>query len=307
MQHGRLLLFICSIGVAFLQPTIVDAKSLAITLDDAPRAATGYFDGPTRAKTLLTELKQHNVPQLAFFAVGSKIDEEGRERLITYANAGHVIAHHSNTHPDFNKASLEDYIADFNQAETALKDLPNYQKWYRFPYLREGDTAKKRDGMRELLQQKGYLNAYITLNNYDWYLENLFQNAIKQGQTVDFEALERLYVSLIMESIEYYDEMAVKHLERSPKHVLLLHEMDITALFLGDLVDELRRKGWSIITPGQAFTDEIVNYEAEKVFKFNPGRIGEIAYKQGQRKGLWHSSLDEKYIEERFESEVIKH
>lgn len=283
----------------------VNAKSIAFTLDDSPRFASGYFDGPTRAKKLLAELKRHRVPQVAFFSVGQNVNEEGKKRLLAYAQAGHVIAHHSNTHPDFNKTSLEDYLADFNKAEAVLANLPNYKPWHRFPYLREGNTALKRDGMRALLKQKGYMNAYITLNNYDWYLEDLFQEAIKNKQDVDFDALQKLYVSLLMESIEYYDKMATSHLGRSPRHVLLLHEMDITALFLGDLVDELRTRGWQIISPELAFTDEIAQFQAKKVFKFNPGRIGEIAYSKGQKKGLWHSSLEENYIKQRFVNEVL--
>ncbi|WP_243839278.1 polysaccharide deacetylase family protein [Pseudoteredinibacter isoporae] len=281
------------------------AKSLAITLDDSPRSATGYFDGPTRAKELIAEIERHKLPQIAFFSVGNKADGEGKKRLIQYANAGHIIAHHSNTHLDFNKHSLSEYIADFEQAEPQLNTLPNYQRWHRFPYLREGDTQEKRDGMRRYLKEKGYLNAYITLNNYDWYLESLFQKAIAQQQKVDFEALQKLYVELIIESIEYYDQMAVEYLGRSPKHVLLLHEMDITALYLGDLVEALREKGWKTIPVKEAFHDDIADYQTKKVFKFNPGRIGEIAYDNGKRKGLWHHSLDETYIKRRFETEVL--
>ncbi|WP_353407302.1 polysaccharide deacetylase family protein [Pseudoteredinibacter isoporae] len=295
--------FICACLLSPLGMT----KSLAITLDDSPRTATGYLDGPSRAKQLLNEIERHNIPQIAFFSVGKKVRDEGKERLIRYANAGHIIAHHSNTHLDFNKHSLSDYIADFEQAETQLRTLPNYKPWFRFPYLREGNTQEKRDGMRAYLQRKGYRNAYITLNNYDWYLESLFQTAVAKQQTINFDALQKLYVELIIEGIEYYDQMAIEVLGRSPHHVLLLHEMDITAMYLGDLVDALREKGWRTLPVEQAFKDEIAKYRTEKIFKFNPGRIAEIAYDQGKRKGLWHHSLDEAYIKHRFDTEVLGH
>ena len=301
MKHGSWITLLCLL----LIPEDVIAKSLAITLDDSPRFATGYFDGPTRAKTLLAEIERHNIPQIAFFSVAKNLSGEGKERLLTYANAGHLMAHHSNNHEDFNNTSLQDYVAGFDQAKARLSKLPNYRKWYRFPYLREGNTSEKRDGMRKKLSEEGYLNAYITLNNYDWYLENLFQQAIKDNKNINFNALEQLYISLLMESIEYYDAMAVKYLGRSPKHVLLLHEMDITAMYLGNLVDELRKQGWQIISPERAFDDEIAQYKADKVFKYNPGRIGEIAYEKGQKKNLWHTSLSESYIKQRFDHEVL--
>ena len=285
---------------------ITSAKEIAITFDDSPRFAQGYFDGPTRAKKLIETLKYHGVKQVAFFSVSNRLDKEGIERLKTYAHAGHIIANHTHSHPDINKLSFQEYKDDFLIADSFLSTYKNYKKWFRFPYLREGDTLEKRDGMRALLMEMGYINAYITLNNYDWYIESLFQKAIKDKVKIDFDALRQFYVDVMIQGIEYYEQMAVTHLGRSPKQVLLLHEMDISALFIGDLVDELRIKGWSIITPEQAYTDPISEYKTEQVMKYNPGRIGEIAKNNGQKKGLWHATLNEKYLLQRFETEVLK-
>jgi len=281
------------------------AKEIAITFDDSPRFARGYFDGQTREKKLIDTLQKHNVAQVAFFSVAKNLDEEGIKRLNLYSDAGHIIANHTQSHPNFNKLSLTQYQQDFLQASELLEQFKTYQKLFRFPYLREGDTIEKRDGMRKTLDKHHYQNAYITLNNYDWYIESLFQKAVKEGVTVDLKKLSTLYVNVLIESIEYYDEMAIKHLGRSPKHMLLLHEMDITALFIGDLVDELRVRGWQIITPDKAYTDEIAQYKTQRIFKYNPGRIGEIARDKGQKKGLWHQSCDENYLDLRFAKEVL--
>lgn len=283
----------------------VCAKEIAITFDDSPRHASGYFDGPTRSAKLISELKKHKVKQVAFFSVSQRLNAEGLERLKRYSAAGHIIANHTHSHPDINKLTLDRYIKDVLLADNKLQPLGNFKKLFRFPYLREGDTLSKRDGMRKFLLQQGYTNAYITLNNYDWYIEVLFQKAIKKGRKVNLEKLRKFYVRTLMESIEYYDQMAITHLGRSPKHVLLLHEMDISALFIGDLVDELRNRGWSIITPTEAYTDDIVNYQSDRLFKFNPGRIGEIAKDKGQNKELWHKTLDEKYLEKAFDEQVL--
>lgn len=283
-----------------------NGKSIALTLDDAPRSANGYFDGKTRSEKLISMLQQKNVPQVAFFAVTSRLDQEGSERLMRYANAGHIIANHTHTHPDFNQLSLAQYQSDFLTAHEQLKNYPNFRPWFRFPFLREGNTLEKRDGMRKLLKDMAYSNAYITQNNYDWYLESLFQHAVKNHATIDMQALRDLYVDIMMQGIRYYDEMAIQHLQRSPKHILLLHEMDITALFLGDLIDQLRAEGWTIITPEEALMDPIASYKSSALFKFNPGRIGEIAKNSGQSKGLWHTSLEESYLKQQFNDRVIK-
>jgi len=283
-----------------------DVKEIAITFDDAPRFATGYFSGPQRASTLVSSLKAHNVDQVAFFSVSNKLDKEGVARLNTYADAGHIIANHTHSHPDFNKLTLNQYQRDFRVAHRALSAIKGFEPYFRFPYLREGNTINKRDGMRRTLGQLNYTNAYITLNNYDWYIEKLFQEAIKSNLNIDMTKMRDFYVNVMIESIEYYDDMAIKYLGHSPKHVLLLHEMDISALFIGDLVNALRRKGWKTISMKQAYQDNLAKFNVDKIFKFNPGRVGEVARIGGQKKGLWHKSLDEDYLSERFNAEVLK-
>ena len=282
------------------------AKQLAISFDDSPRTANGYLNGPERAHKLLAALKNNGVDQSAFFSVTSRLDSEGRKRLKSYSDAGHIIANHTHTHPDLNKMSLHDYIAEIEQAHKALASYPTFKSWFRFPYLREGDTPEKRDGMRVWFEQNDYLNAYITLNNYDWYIESLFQNAIKNHQQVDFEALEHFYVDTIIEGIDFYDGLANKYLSRSPKHVLLLHENDIAALFVGKLVQKLKKQGWEIIPITAAYDDKIADYHLERTLRYNPGRIGEIALDKGMSKGLWHQTLDEDYLKQQFEQNVLK-
>ena len=282
------------------------SKEIAFTLDDSPRHAGGYFTGPERAKALLHELKTHHIEQVAFFSVSKHLNNEGKARLKQYSDAGHIIANHTHSHPDFNKLSLAEYIADFTRADKALSHYPTFKKWFRFPYLREGDTQEKRDGFRQHLAQQGYFNAYITANNYDWYIESLFQRSVANKEAIDFEQLKAFYLDVMIAGIDYYDELAVKHLGRSPKHVLLMHEMDITALFIGDLADELRKRGWTIIPPERAFQDDIAHFQYEKPARFNPGRIGEIARTKGQKKGLWHSTLEESWLEAQYLKRVIK-
>ena len=81
--------------------------------------------------------------------------------------------------------------------------------------------------------------------------------------------------------------------------------MDLTALFVGDLADAFRKKGWRVISPVEAYQDAIANYQTNVVMKYNPGRIGELAKDNGQKKQLWHNTLNESYLKKRFMEEVI--
>lgn len=281
-------------------------KKIAITFDDAPKPANGYLTGPDRAKMLLESLEKSGVEQAAFFAVSQHLNPEGHQRLLAYSNAGHIIANHTHSHPDLNQIALTEYLSNIDAADSSLKDYPNFRKWFRFPYLREGDTLSKRDGVREHLAEMGYINAYITLNNYDWHIDRLFQRAVESNKELDLVAMRAFYVAVLMESINYYHALALQYTGRSPNHVLLLHENDSAALFIGDLISELRRQGWEIISVEQAYLDPLTEYLTQRVLKFNPGRIGEIAKDNGSEKGLWHTTLNEAYLEGRFTKEVLQ-
>lgn len=141
--------------ITLLHSQNVLTKELAITFDDSPRAAKGLLSGPERANKLVAALAKHQVKQVAFFSVSKHLDTEGVTRLNTYSDAGHLIANHSHDHPDFNTLSLTQYINNFVQADKHLKQFSTFTKMYRFPYLREGDTQEKRDGMRATLEKFG--------------------------------------------------------------------------------------------------------------------------------------------------------
>jgi hypothetical protein len=109
-----------------------------------------------------------------------------------------------------------------------------------------------------------------------------------------------------MYNIEYADANAIEALERPVKHILLLHETDLSALFIGDLVDELRARGWEIISNQEAYTDEISKFELEASYPYNPGRIGEIILQSGKQKWDRPDTLTEKGLDSLFQQTVLK-
>ena len=70
--------------------------------------------------------------------------------------------------------------------------------------------------------------------------------------------------------------------------MLLLHENDLAALFIGDLVAALRAKGWEIVSADQAYQDPIAG-EQPKTLLLGQGRVVALAVDRGYtgRKGIW--------------------
>lgn len=235
-----------------------------------------------RASRLLASLRDAGVKQAAFFVTTGNIHGPADEkRLIEYAKAGHVLANHSHSHKWLRRTDPEEYVADIDRAQRVLERFPNGRAWYRYPYLDEGASRKSRDIVREALAARGIANGYVTIDNYDWYLDQLVDEALKAGQKIDMEALRQLYVEILMKAIRFYDEVAVETVGRSPAHVLLLHETDLNALFVADLVRALKAEGWSIISADEAYQDPIAADVPDTLFN-GQGRIAAMATMNGR-------------------------
>ncbi len=304
-----LLILIASIGFA-LQPAAAE-KQIAISFDDIPRHAGGFFTPDERAIKLIAALAEAGVEQAGFFVTTGNLDKEagkgGEDRIRAYVAAGHVIGNHTKTHPWLWKTAVEDYVAEIDEAEKWLKGRPGYRPWFRFPYLDEGRRdLEKRDAVRKALSQRGLMNAYITVDNYDWHIDSLASQAAKRGKAMDMEALRDLYVETMVDTANFYDDIAVQSSGRSPAHVLLLHETDIAALFIDDLVRGLITDGWTIITMDAAYADPIARTEPDTWF-LGSGRVAAMAHIKGTTpRELVYERTDEEVLNRLFTERVLK-
>lgn len=286
-------------------------KRVALTFDDVPRHAGAWFSPDERTKKLITELDAAGVEQAAFFVTPGNLEKEqgegGEERIAAYVAAGHVIANHSYSHLWSSRTDTADYRANIDKAAEWLEGRDGYRPWYRFPYLDEGGwDLKKRDAYRAGLAERGLMNGYVTIDNYDWSLDAHANKAKREGREVDVSKLCGLYAETLVETSNFNDDVAREHLGRSPAHVLLLHETDIAANCIGTLIEAYHADGWEIIAADEAFADPLSQIEPDTWF-LGSGRIAAIAHVNGvAARDLVHERTDEEMLEMLFEERVMR-
>ncbi len=272
------------------------AQEIALTFDDAPTLDIGLYNGADRTDRIVTQLKANNVIA-AFFVVTSNLNADSHKRIKQYTSSGNFIANHTHSHKWIHNIGTKRYIKDVTSADSILKLLPGFMPWFRYPFLDEGKTIAARDSLRSTLQTLNLTNGYVTVDTYDWYLNGLLMKAVKAGQTIDYLSLRQVYLDHLWTSIQFYDNIAKKALGRSPKHVLLLHENDLSALFLSDLINLLKEKNWKIISPTDAYTDPIASTIPDVLFN-GQGRVGALAKEKGfASRDLVQESEDEAYLD----------
>jgi peptidoglycan-N-acetylglucosamine deacetylase len=284
-SFGALIIRQCLLVIAmtfFLSPAAHAQKRIALTFDDVPRAEGAYLTPADRQARLIAELKKAKVKQAAFFVNPGNLKGNDDDRIMAYARAGHVIANHSFTHPRLSTSQIEDYLSDIDRAEAWLKGRKGYRPWFRFPYLDEGQADKeKRDSLRAALKQRGLRNGYVTAEASDWHIDSLTIAAKQRGEILNSAAVRDIYVGWHVDAANYYNNLAIKTLGRSPAHVMLLHETDLAALYIGDLITALRKDGWEIITADKAYADPIA-----KAMPDTPSAQGSLIEALAWEKGL---------------------
>lgn len=240
------------------------AIDVAISFEDAPNPPTPLL-GDERPKLLLESLGKAQVEQALFLIVGRNFETQGRKSLARYASAGHVLASQGYSQKTVDELGPTDFVRDMKQNDLLLRDLPGYQMWFRFPYLSEGSSVAARDEVRVWIYHMLYGRAQVTIDSPDAAIDAIVQDGVRAGRHLNLDHLRQFYVSVLMECVQHYDELAVRVLGHSPRHMLRLHENDLAALFIVDFAAALRASGGKIVRATDALNDDFNAQEADVV------------------------------------------
>ena len=237
-------------------------RRIVLSFDDVPRSRGPWLTPDERSRTLIAALRRAGVRQAAFFVTPGNLAQPdgagGEARISAYVRAGHVIANHSFAHRALSAMSAPDYLADIDRAEAFLRGRPGYRPWFRFPFLNEGRAdAAKRDAVFAGLAARGLSHGFVTIDASDWHLEQLAIEARDAGLTVNRDALRDLYIESHVEAAEFYHQLLARTPQRGAAHVMLLHETDLAALWIDDLVAALRDRGWRVVRADEGFAQPI--------------------------------------------------
>ena len=137
---------------------VLPAQEVALTFDDLPY--TGVLPSNTTrldiVKNIARILQDAHVPRVYGFVNAGKDDNEP---LKAWTSAGFPLANHGFSHLNLAEVSLRRYTRDITANESTLRELvPNEADWhwFRYPYLEEGETLRKKHAVTEFLKANHY-------------------------------------------------------------------------------------------------------------------------------------------------------
>jgi peptidoglycan/xylan/chitin deacetylase (PgdA/CDA1 family) len=236
------------------------AQEISLTFDDLPNHGD-LPPGVTRAdvaRTFVAALKPAGVEFYGFINAGrAEGDAAQNEVLRIWRDAGFPLASHSFTHMDLHRSSVEDFKRNIDQNEATLEQLMEDQnwKWFRYAYLREGDTVEKRREVRAYLKQQGYRTAQVTIDFGDYMWNAPYARCMTKGDQEAVEELKSLYLEAAEDFLDAGQELADMLFGRDMNHTMLLHIGAFTGLMLPELFDLLDDLDFKVVTLAEAHSD----------------------------------------------------
>jgi peptidoglycan/xylan/chitin deacetylase (PgdA/CDA1 family) len=244
-----------------LGSTFSFAQGVALTFDDLPLNGD-LPPGVTRvqiAKDMLAVLREHKTPQVFGFVNSKRLenDQDGADALKLWVGAGERVGNHTYSHFDLNQSSPEIFERDISQNEPVLELLSAKTgwRWFRYPFLREGDTLEKRRAIRTYLSANGYKIAQVTLDYEDYLWNSPYARCQAKHDARSIEWLTTSYMSFASDYIDGNRELAKLVFGHDINHVLLLHLGAFSSTILPQLLDLLQQKGLHLITLEEAESD----------------------------------------------------
>jgi peptidoglycan/xylan/chitin deacetylase (PgdA/CDA1 family) len=223
------------------------------------------------ARDTIKVLRKHRIPPSYGFINAGKLERnpDGARALQIWVDGGHPLANHTYSHIDFSRSSVDDFQREILRNEPALtllmppgrfRDRHDW-RWFRYPYLHEGDTLEKRQAVRAFLAANGYRIAQVTLDFEDYLWNSAHAACVMKKDDASIAWLRQSYLDAAREFTRLQVAQSRQIFGRDIPHVMLLHLGSFSSHILGDLFKLLREEGFEFVTLEQVQRDAAYDYD----------------------------------------------
>lgn len=245
-----LLFFFLSLA---LHNSFSQVKEIALTIDDLPLVAS-KMDTPgnqqrstERFNKIVEALTENKVPATGFVIAGA-IAKGQWAFLEQFRNAGFALGNHTYSHYNLNQMSAEKYIADVAKADKILAPLLTEPKYFRYPYLAEGNKSSK-PKVLNYLNENHYVIAPVTIDSKDFRFNEQLYHVPYHSREAYINKLKPRYLAYIWDQTLRAEKRAK---DQPVKQILLLHANLLNSYALADIIQMYKNNGYTFITLTEA-------------------------------------------------------
>lgn len=233
---------------------------LAITIDDLP-VHGGIPNGMTALdvnRQMVEAIKAADIPTIGFVN-GSWVEKDpsALPALEVWRRAGIPLANHSWSHLNFNDLTLDAYKQEIVRNEPLLDkiDPAAGKRWFRFPFLAEGNDPAKRAQIRRFLADRGYKIAGVTMDFSDWQFNSAYTRCRNANDGRAIRRIEDMYLQAAREHVYHSRRLGHAIYGREIPQVQLMHVGALSARLMPRLIDQYRSMGAQFVSLSEAQMD----------------------------------------------------
>lgn len=244
-------------------------REIAITMDDLPLVASrmntpGNKQRSTERFTQIVQaFQKYKVPVTGFVIAGA-IEKGQWEFLEQFRQAGFMLGNHTYSHYNLNQMSAKKYIADIDRADKILAPILTTPKYFRYPYLAEGNKTTKPE-VREYLSAHQYIVAPVTIDSKDFSFNEMTYKVPYRSRIEYIQKLKPRYLAYIWKQTLLAEKRAAG---KNGKQILLIHANILNSYLLGDILEMYQKNGYKFISLTEALADtapvSVINLPAVK-------------------------------------------
>jgi peptidoglycan/xylan/chitin deacetylase (PgdA/CDA1 family) len=255
-------------------PPLAPHPVIALTFDDLP-AAGSLPPGENRTKiatALTTVLKANRLEGTYGFVNAVKLqnDPDAQQALHIWLDAGMNIGSHTWSHISLTDNTAEAFEHEIDENEPALAEYGQVRdwRWFRYPFLWEGDTLEKRRAVRTYLFQHGYRVAQVTLDFEDYAWNDTYARCSAKQDAAAIAWLRQSYLDTAVEYIRLGRQEQQIAFGHEVPNVILLHATAFTALMAQPLIDLLRNQRFQFAALAEVERDPVYALDPDAALKF---------------------------------------
>ena len=270
-------------------------KQVCFSFDDLPVVSYGITDSVYQQQLinrLVVALNKHQIPAIGFVNGMKLYNSKGVipfqvEILRNWLKNGLELGNHTYSHPDYNKLSCADFENEIIKNEPILKEILAEKgktlRYFRHPFLHVGNTKEKADSLDNVLKERGYTVAPVTIDNEDYLFAVAYKRAVDKNDTVLMQKIRNDFVGYIGGKADYYDKQSQALFGRSIPQILLLHTSLLNSDCVGLLATMFEKKQYEFISMDKALQDKAYQTPVTVYGKWGISWLDKWALSQGEK------------------------
>ncbi|WP_133135644.1 polysaccharide deacetylase family protein [Legionella rowbothamii] len=239
-----------------------DEREIAITIDDLPFVGSGTSTPASLKRTqdrfmaIVKALVDNQVPATGF-VIGGAVAKNEWDLLETFRNQGFALGNHTYTHDSLNSMSANKYIADIERADVKLAPVLTEPKYFRYPYLAEGNGEKKQQVVNYLAAHQ-YTIAPVTIDSKDYEFNAQFYRIPYRKRAQNINQFKKRYLAYIWKQTLAAERRSNKFNGQPIKQILLIHANLLNSYCLEDIIEMYKKNGYKFISLADALRVDTV-------------------------------------------------